>query len=212
MSSIAGLYAITPEGIEAERLLGKSRQALAGGARVMQYRDKSTDHAQRARLALALAALCREHAAVFIVNDDVELALRSGAHGVHLGRDDIAIGQAREALGPQAVIGASCYDDLDRAERAVSAGADYLAFGSFFPSSVKPNAVRPALNVLREARRRFRLPLVAIGGITPHNAASVIEAGADAAAVVTALFDVEDTLSAARAFARLFRQNENALS
>ena len=131
---------------------------------------------------------------------------------MHLGRDDVCVEQARAALGPQAVIGASCYDDLSRAERALQAGADYLAFGSFFPSTVKPAAVRARLALLQEARRRFALPLVAIGGITPHNARQVIEAGADAVAVVTALFDAPDTRSAALGFARLFEPDVSPIS
>jgi thiamine-phosphate pyrophosphorylase len=209
---VAGLYAVTPEHLGEERLLLRAEQALAGGARVLQYRDKGTDTALRMRRARTLAALCRDHGALFIVNDDVGLALASAAGGVHLGRDDVSVTQARAALGPQAVIGASCYDDLSRAERSVQAGADYLAFGSFFPSTVKPAAVRAPLALLQEARRRFALPLVAIGGITPHNAGQVIQAGADAVAVVTALFDAPDTRSAALCFTRLFEPDVTALS
>ena len=212
MSGVAGLYAITPQASDEAILLQQCAQALRGGARLLQYRDKGSEGAARLRVASALAALCREHGAIFIVNDDVELALRSAAHGVHLGRDDAAIAAARRALGPAAIIGASCYDDLDLAAQAAASGADYLAFGSFFPSRVKPDAVRPSLALLPEARRRFGLPLVAIGGITPHNAASLIAAGADAVAVVTAVFGARDTLAAAQAFARLFRHNENIIS
>lgn len=208
--SITGLYAVTPERIDEERLLQRAGQALSGGARILQYRDKSDQPARRTRRARALAALCRAHDALFIVNDDVELAARSGAHGVHLGRDDAPLAQARSALGAQALIGASCYADLARAEQALRAGADYLAFGSFFSSAVKPGAVRAPLQVLREARLRFALPLVAIGGITPDNAAPLIEAGADAVAVVTALFEAPDTLAAARSFSRLFSARARA--
>jgi thiamine-phosphate pyrophosphorylase len=211
-AAIAGLYAVTPDDTGEDVLQQRCAQALGGGARILQYRDKSTDHARRARLAAALAALCREHGALFIVNDDVDLAVRSGAHGVHLGRDDAPIKHARGVLGADAGMGASCYDDLGRAERAAAAGADYLAFGSFFPSRVKPSAVRPSLELLREARRRFGLPLVAIGGITADNAGAVVQAGADAIAVVTALFDAADTWSAAQSLARAFEHDANALS
>lgn len=211
-AAIAGLYAVTPEGMGEDALRQRCAQALDGGARVLQYRDKSRDHARRARLSAALAGLCRKRATLFIVNDDVELALRSGAHGVHLGRDDASIEHARRVLGADAVIGASCYDDLGRAERAAAAGADYLAFGSFFPSRVKPLAVRPSLDLLRAARSRFNLPLVAIGGITADNAREVVQAGADAIAVVTAVFDAEDPLSAAQSLARLFEHEVGALS
>jgi thiamine-phosphate pyrophosphorylase len=209
---VAGLYAVTPERLAEEALLARAGQALAGGARVLQFRDKSADRAQRTRLALALAALCKSHDALFIVNDDVQLALACGAHGVHLGRDDDGIAHARAMLGPRAVIGASCYDELSRAQQAAQAGADYLAFGSFFPSRVKPGAVRAPLALLQAARRRFRLPLVAIGGITPDNASQVIGAGADAIAVVSALFDAADTVSAARSLSRLFHQDATAIS
>jgi thiamine-phosphate pyrophosphorylase len=212
MSAIAGLYAVTPQDIAEQRLLSLCEQVLSGGARILQYRDKGSDATRRARQAGALRERCRRHRALFIVNDDVELALRSGADGVHLGRGDATVQEARRILGPPAVIGASCYDDLRRAAQAADAGADYLAFGSFFPSAVKPDAVRPALDLLREARRRFRLPVVAIGGITPQNAAAVIEAGAHAVAVVTALFDADDTLAASRAFVRLFQSHTSAIS
>ena len=208
---VAGLYAVTPEHLDEEPLLARAGQALAGGARVLQFRDKSADRAQRTRRALALAGLCKSYAALFIVNDDVELALASGADGVHLGRDDDGIAHARAMLGPHALIGASCYDELSRAQQAAQAGADYLAFGSFFPSRVKPGAVRAPLALLQAARRRFRLPLVAIGGITPDNAGQVIGAGADAIAVVSALFDAADTLGAARSFTRLFHQDATAI-
>jgi len=209
---IAGLYAVTPEGAGEERLLQRSEQALTGGARILQYRDKSENHTLRSRIATALAGLCRRYQALFIVNDDIDLASVSGAHGVHLGRDDAKLVHARAALGPRALIGASCYNDLDRAQEAVRAGADYLAFGSFHASAVKPFAVRASLDLLREARRRFDLPLVAIGGITPQNAPALVEAGADALAVVTALFEAADTRSVAQSFARLFEQRASAVS
>jgi thiamine-phosphate pyrophosphorylase len=208
---IAGLYAVTPDGLDEERLLHRSEQALMGGARILQYRDKSDGQATRGRAAGALAGLCRRYRALFIVNDDLDLARLVGADGVHLGRDDASLAHARTVLGPRAVIGASCYDDLERAQEAVRAGADYLAFGSFYPSTVKPCAVRASPDLLRQARRRFGVPLVAIGGITPRNAPALIEAGADALAVVTALFDAADTRSAAQSFARLFEQRASAV-
>jgi thiamine-phosphate pyrophosphorylase len=201
-----GLYAITPDTLDDVWLEQRVRQALRGGASAVQYRSKHSDPALRRRQAQRLSRACREHGALLIVNDDVDLALELQAAGVHLGRDDLPIAQARARLGPAALIGASCYDDPARAERAAQAGADYLAFGSFFPSTVKPGAGRASPDLLRQARRRWRLPLVAIGGIDPDNARSVIDAGADAVAVITALFGVDDTLAAARAFSRLFQQ------
>ena len=188
MTVISGLYVITAEVAGgSEELLRRAEATLAGGARVLQYRDKSDEHARRLREATALAALCRHHAALFIVNDDVELAANAGAGGVHVGRDDRGVTEARARLGAQAVIGASCYDSLARAEAAAAAGADYLAFGSFYPSTVKPGAPRPQPALLGEARR-FGLPLVAIGGIDADNAAPLIAAGADAVAVISSVF------------------------
>jgi thiamine-phosphate pyrophosphorylase len=201
-----GLYALTPDTLDDAWLVERVEQVLRGGARAVQYRAKHADADVRRRQARALLRACRAHGALLVVNDDVDLALELAADGVHLGRDDAPIAQARARLGPAALIGASCYDDLARAERAAQAGADYLAFGSFFASAVKPGAAHPSLELLRQARRRWRLPLVAIGGIDPGNAARVIGAGADAVAVITALFGVPDTLAAARAFSRLFQQ------
>lgn len=198
------MYAVTPEAADGAWLRERVRQAVAGGARVVQYRSKSLDHTRMLSQARELAELCRSQGVLFMVNDDVDIARECGADGVHLGREDTSIAAARARLGPSVLIGASCYGDLARAQECVDAGADYLAFGSFFASAVKPGAVRPPLAVLTEARSRWPLPLVAIGGLTPANAAPVLAAGADALAVISALFQVPDTLSAAQAFARLF--------
>jgi thiamine-phosphate pyrophosphorylase len=208
MAAISGLYAVTPEteatAVEQDRLFASVGLVLEGGASILQYRCKSPDFSLRLSQAQHLKRLCRRYGVSFIVNDDVELAAQVQADGVHLGREDVAIPVARARLGRSALIGASCYDDLTRAGAAVNAGADYLAFGSFFPSSVKPDAVRPSLDLLREARRRWRLPLVAIGGITAQNASKVIEAGADAVAVITAVFSCSNPRESARSIARLF--------
>jgi thiamine-phosphate pyrophosphorylase len=203
---LRGLYAITPDTADCDWLEQRVEQVLRGGARAVQYRSKLTDVAVRHEQARRLRRVCRAHGTLFIVNDDVDLALEIGADGVHLGRDDAPIAQARSRLPAGALIGASCYDQIERAQDAVRAGADYLAFGSFFASSVKPGAVRPSLDLLREARKRFDVALVAIGGITADNALAAIHAGADALAVITALFCVPETLAAARAFAALFEQ------
>jgi thiamine-phosphate pyrophosphorylase len=201
---VRGLYAVTPDSEDRVWLRARVQQALRGGARVVQYRSKNPDPAFRLGQARELAVLCRSQGVLFIVNDDVELARECGAEGVHLGREDVSIGTARARLGHGVVVGASCYGDLSRAQECVDAGADYLAFGSFFASAVKPGAARPSPAVLSEARRRWPLPLVAIGGLTPANAAPVLAAGADALAVISALFHVPDTFAAAQAFARLF--------
>lgn len=185
-----GLYAITPAVAEAVEVLDYARQVLSGGAVVLQYRDKSSGP-ERLRVALELRALCQQHNALLIINDDIKLASQSGADGVHLGRDDEALVQARERLGAEAVIGISCYNDLKRARDAATAGADYLAFGSVYPSGTKPDAVRCPLSLLDEARG-FGLPVVAIGGITLDNAPAVIRAGADMLAVIGDLATAAD--------------------
>ena len=197
-----GLYLVTRETADTERLVATVHAALDGGAVRVQYRDKSTDRASRYAQALALKHLCEAYDADFVINDDVELA-QSLAAGVHVGRDDRGVADARRMLGAESTVGASCYDSLDRAEAAVAAGASYLAFGSFFASPTKPDAPRAALDVLKAARR-FARPTVAIGGITLDNARPLVEAGVDQLAVITAVFDAPDPRAAARAFTRLF--------
>lgn len=201
---IGGLYAITPECADTERLLRMVEQALEGGARLVQYRNKGGDVAQRHEQASELLALCRQYHAPLIVNDDLRLADLTGADGVHLGRDDGGVREARLILGPGKIIGVSCYNDLRRALEAEMHGADYAAFGSFFASSTKPNAVAAPLTLLREAKLRLQIPVVAIGGITADNAGMLIEAGADAVAVISALFDSPDIRTEAGRFAALF--------
>ncbi|WJW75231.1 thiamine phosphate synthase [Thiohalobacter sp. IOR34] len=200
-----GLYAITDSGlIPPGRLTTAVAAALRGGARVVQYRDKSDAAGRRLAEATALATLCRAQGALFLVNDDVELAAACGAHGVHLGREDSALETARRRLGAEAVIGVSCYDDLQRARQAAAAGADYLAFGRFFPSRTKPDAVPASPALLQEAKAELGLPLVAIGGITPDNGGQLIAAGADMLAVVHGVFGQPDIEAAAERFADMF--------
>jgi thiamine-phosphate pyrophosphorylase len=200
-----GLYAITDSGLVGTQDLGGSvRAALEGGACVVQYRDKSRGRTRRLREATELLRLCHSFRVPLIINDDVELAAAIGADGVHLGRQDPDIRQARKRLGRGAICGVSCYNELSRATSAQDAGADYLAFGRFFPSSTKPDAVTADLALLRAAKQRFRLPLVAIGGITPENGGTLIRAGADLLAVVHGVFGQPDIRAAARAFASLF--------
>ena len=197
-----GLYAITPEG--ATPLAEQVAEAMRGGARLIQYRSKSRDLAVKRREAASLLTLCRAVQVPLIINDDLQLAAELGADGVHLGRDDADPRQARARLGADAIIGVSCYDQLALAETAQAAGASYVAFGSFFPSPTKPHAVRPPPELLSEARARLRLPLVAIGGITPENGGLLISAGADMLAVVTGVFAQSDITAAARAYSTLF--------
>ena len=198
---LRGLYAIS-DGPRAD-LLDVCAAALAGGARALQYRDKSADTSRRLDEARALRALGARYRVPLIVNDDVELAIAAGADGVHLGEHDASLAQARARLGARAVVGVSCYDSLERARHYAAAGADYLAFGTFFPSPTKPNARRATADLLREARPLGK-PLVAIGGITHDNAHIPIDAGADCIAVISALFGAIDVAASACAFATLF--------
>jgi len=188
-----GLYAIADTGVLATSELRIAvAAALAGGARVVQYRDKGDDPVRRGDQAATIVTLCREAGAVSIINDDVELALASGADGVHVGRDDADAVAVRERLGPDRLLGVSCYDDLGRARGAADLGADYVAFGSVFASTTKPDAVHAPLDLLRRARSEIPLPLCAIGGITADNAAEVFAAGAHMVAVVRDLFEADD--------------------
>ena len=205
MTTLHGLYALTDTGLTpGVKLTAAVEAAIRGGARLVQYRDKSGDTARRAEEARALVELCRGHGVPLIVNDDVELAAAADADGVHLGKDDGDPASARVRLGPRALIGVSCYDSLERAVAAARAGADYVAFGSFHPSDSKPGAVRPPASLLDDARRRLGIPLCAIGGITPENGAALVTAGADMLAVIRGLFAAPDVTAAARAYARLF--------
>jgi thiamine-phosphate pyrophosphorylase len=200
---LAGLYAITSP---SERLPQQVSAAIAGGARVIQYRDKGDDAASRRKEARQINAICRSAGVPLIINDDIELAQRVAAAGVHLGIEDAAVERAREALGEQALIGVSCYNDFARALLAQQQGADYVAFGSFFASLTKPRAVRADLSLLQRAKQELRIPVVAIGGITPQNAKLLLDAGADMLAVVSALFGEADVEQASRSFVELFME------
>jgi len=203
---IEGLYALTPEGIDSGLLLERVEAALEAGLRLLQLRDKSNPRDERVLRARPLVDACSRFGATVIVNDDPALAAELGAHGVHLGRDDGSIESARRVLGANAVIGVSCYDELERALLLRAEGADYVAFGSFFASSVKPGAVRPGVDLLRQARAKLDCPIVAIGGITLATAALVRDAGADAVAIITDLFSAPDIGARVRDYGRLFER------
>ena len=204
---VSGLYAVTPEMTDSIALISKVNAALRGGARVVQYRSKAIAESLRRTQAGELARLCRTWNVLFIVNDNVALAREVDADGVHLGKDDGGVLAARSMLGPEKLIGVSCYNEIGRAREAQSQGADYVAFGSFFSSSTKPDAIPTSAELLQIATLEIGLPVVAIGGINENNAAALIAAGADAVAVVSALFDAVDVEAQARRFARLFRMS-----
>jgi thiamine-phosphate pyrophosphorylase len=200
-----GLYAITDETLMPERdFLSMAEQALLGGARLIQYRDKTGSNEKRLAQAGALKSLCQQLNALLIINDDIELADAVQAHGVHLGRDDSAIHAARLLLGPDAVIGVSCYDQLELAQAAEKVGVDYIAFGAFFPSVTKPEARAASLELLTAAKQQLYTPVCTIGGITAKNAATLVEHGADMTAVISDLFASDDIHHTASQISRLF--------
>ncbi len=207
-----GLYGITPDWHDTDRMLAAVAQAHAGGMTALQWRRKHGDHAERRAQLSALRQLTLELGLLLIVNDDWRLAADIDADGAHLGRDDGSIVQARMALGSDKIIGCSCYDQPDLAARRLAEDVDYVAFGAVYPSQIKPGAVHATLDHLREGRRLAatyapRPAVVAIGGITPDNAAPVIAAGADSVAVISALFEAPDVRLAAARYAALFTQS-----
>lgn len=207
--AIKGVYAITPDCVNTTDLLYRVRLALKGNVKVLQYRNKSANTALRLEQALALRKVTREYATTFIVNDDVQLAAHVDADGVHLGIADVSVSTARAALGMHKIIGLSCYNRLSLAQDAVDAGVDYVAFGAFFPSFIKPNAEVADIELLHQARDKLTVPLVAIGGINLHNAASLVHAGADALAVISVLFGSGDIMATAKKLSKLFNSNRS---
>lgn len=210
MHRFHGLYGITDSQLQPDDriLIETVEQALTGGMKVLQYRDKSLDTGKRLRQAGALKVLCHQYQALLIINDDIELALDVEADGVHLGQQDQSLAHARERLGDYAIIGTSCENSLEKARAAVEQGADYIAFGKFFPSRTKPDAKNAELPILAEARELFDLPIVAIGGITMDNASEVISAGADMVAVVNNLFAAQNIRERSQNFMALFNDTQ----
>ncbi|WP_024327492.1 thiamine phosphate synthase [Thioalkalivibrio sp. AKL19] len=205
---LRGLYFVTPavpEGADPRTThLENSRAALRGGARLIQFRDKVLANDAREAIARELVALAHAHGALCIINDDTELAARVGADGVHLGRDDPDPVAARARLGPGAVVGVSCYNELARAEAATRTGANYVAFGTMFASPTKPEAAYAGPELIRRARAALDLPICGIGGITADNAAEVVTAGADLVAVIQGISAAPDPEAAARQISELF--------
>ena len=201
---IKGLYAITPDMADLNTLVHKTQLVIEGGAFMVQYRSKIQDRAVKIQQCAAILRLCREYDVPCIVNDDVEMCRILEADGVHLGENDDNIAEVRRILGEDAIIGSSCYDQLDRAKQAQKEGATYVAFGAVFPTPTKPNAPRATLELLREAKREIHIPIVAIGGITVNNAHDVIEAGVDAIAVITSLYESNSIKETAETFLKMF--------
>jgi thiamine-phosphate pyrophosphorylase len=210
-TKLRGLYAVADSKILGEAAFSaKVAAALRGGARLIQYRDKSDDYARRFEQASRLLTLCRQHQALLIINDDYKLCAEIGADGVHLGMGDAGLRFVRDTLGPDAIIGATCHNAIALAENAANRSADYVAFGAFYPSPVKPDAVRAFLWHLTRAKERTGLPVCAIGGITEHNAAPLAEHGADMLAVISGLFaqpDLNAIENAARRISSLYESH-----
>ena len=201
-----GVYLITEhQRLDFPELLARTETALAAGVAALQYRNKAAGARQRLEEAERLQALCRAHGTPLIINDDLELAARIGADGVHLGRRDSACRAARARLGPEGIIGVSCYNEIERAGQAAADGADYVAFGAMFPTASKAGATPASPGVIREARRLYDLPVAAIGGITPGNCGPLIEAGADLLAVISSVYLAEDPAAAVKAFNDLLK-------
>ena len=198
-----GLYLITPDDTDTARLLARTTPLLAEGVTWLQYRNKTAGDALRHEQASALQSLCASAGVPLIINDDLRLAKSIGAAGVHLGEDDGDITAARSLLGAQAIVGASCYDQWPLAERAIAAGASYVAFGAFFPTRSKTGTRQAGVELLARSAA-FGVPRVAIGGITPDNARGLVEAGADLVAVISGVYDAADPVAAVHAYRQCF--------
>ncbi|MEP6906380.1 MAG: thiamine phosphate synthase [Pseudoxanthomonas sp.] len=204
-SAPRGLYLITPDEHDTTRLLARTAPLLLAGVALLQYRNKTSGDALRHQQALALQQIALQANVPLIINDDVQLARSVGAAGVHLGEDDSDIAAARLLLGDQAIIGASCYDQLSLAESAAAAGASYVAFGAFFPTRSKTGTRQARMDLLAQAAA-LEVPRVAIGGITPDNARYLVDAGADLVAVISGVYDAPDPVAAVQAYRQCFAQ------
>ena len=205
--NISGLYVITQSCMQGDALGSAVEQAVAGGAGMVQYRQKDSQSPAYVDDALMLRQITQRHQALLIINDDPELANTVDADGVHVGRTDTSVAETRALIGNDKIIGVSCYDDIGLAQRAERQGADYVAFGSFFASAVKPDAVKAPISLIDQAKSELTLPVVAIGGINQRNGALLVRAGVDAIAVISAVFAQSDAYKAAQQLAHLFEHD-----
>lgn len=203
-----GLYAITDcVNLTTAQMLEKSEIILRSGATILQYRNKHDEHTASKSAALALKNLCDQYNVPLVINDDVDLALAINADGVHLGRDDCDLVHAIERTGNKLIIGVSCYNELDRALAAAKSGASYIAFGAFFPTRTKNDTSKATPDLIRQAKQKLKIPVVAIGGITPENGKELIDAGADFLAVISGVYASADPEHAVHSYLRLFKDN-----
>lgn len=199
-----GLYLVTPDWDDTQKMLAATEAGLRGGAALVQYRHKTADAALRREQATALQLLCRRYGRPFIVNDFIELCMELDADGVHVGGTDTAVAQVRAAVGPEKIVGASCYGSMQLARDAWQAGASYVAFGGFYPSRVKKYEVTTPPSIVSQAKAEIPLPNVVIGGMTHENAAPLVAHGADMVAAISSVYMTDDPEAAARAFVALF--------
>jgi len=199
-----GFYLVTPNWDDTDHLIACTTEALDAGVALVQYRHKTAERPLRMEQAAALLALCRRYRRPLIINDHLSMALTLDADGVHLGGTDAQVAEARAALGSDKIVGASCYGELQLARDAQAAGASYVAFGGFYPSKVKQYSFRTSPELLLQARREIALPLVVIGGMTPSNAAPLVERGADMVAAISAVYMAPRPGAAVREFDALF--------
>lgn len=202
-NQLKGLYAITDPRLMGADLISKTEQAILGGIKILQYRNKTASLAQQEKEAFTLASICKKNNVVFIINDNIELAIKVNADGVHLGQRDTHLQQARKLLGENKIIGVTCNNQIELAQAAQQQGADYIAFGRFFNSLTKPSAPHAELSLLSEARQFITVPIVAIGGITQESASSLMKEGADMLAVIHGIFGQKDILNATRQFVEI---------
>lgn len=207
-----GLYLVTPNWDDTANMVDITRAALDAGASVVQYRHKDASPELRREQGAALLALCRRYSRPFIVNDHLDLCLTLGADGLHVGGTDLSVAAARAELGPGKIVGASCYGDLDLAHAAWRAGASYVAFGGFYPSPVKKYTFTTAPSIVSRAKERIGVPVVVIGGMTPENAAPLVDLGADMVAAITSVYSAENPGAATRRFDALFARQQQQLA
>ena len=201
--NLKGLYAITDPSLLRDELIYKVEQAIVAGINILQYRNKTTSIEQQEQEALALATLCKKNNVLFLINDNIELAVKVHADGVHLGQSDTKLQQARKILGENKIIGITCHNKIELAIEAQEKGADYVAFGRFFNSETKPSAPAAELSLLSEAAKVITLPIVAIGGITPESAPLLLQKGADMLAVIHGIFGQKNILKATQQFVKI---------
>ena len=204
MQNLQGLYVIADaECIGKFDILSKTQTVLSAGVKIIQYRDKINSTSDREIIAKQLRALTKSYDSILIINDDVELAASVDAEGVHLGKNDTSVENARKILGQDKIIGASCYANFENAKPVIEASANYIAFGSFFSSTIKPNAPQANIELIKRAKQEFNIPVCTIGGITPQNAATLLNAGADMIAVISSIFNTSSPKHAVQEYLSL---------